>query len=115
MAKINYYFILLSICVACTFEIDTSILKKDYIIIYQQDFETGVCKFVKEDGKNPLDEKLDLAFYLKPQEPCYVYISNNITKMGITGENVYNYKYTFEAAELIFGTLFRQGGIPPSK
>ncbi|XP_050421206.1 uncharacterized protein LOC126833741 [Adelges cooleyi] len=111
MANISYFFIILSVCVACTFQYGgPDIYKRDNIIIYQENLRTGFFKFVEEDGVNPYDRGLDVAFIMVPNSPGYRKLVQTINDLGIYDEDIYKTEFTFQPSFLEFDNIFIPGG-----
>ncbi|XP_050421067.1 uncharacterized protein LOC126833662 [Adelges cooleyi] len=112
MATISYYFIVLSVCVVCTFA--DGRFKKDDLALYTRFTDSGAMFLVSEDGKNPQNDyrstwpghgNKDAIFFIKPHLPVYDNVIKQLDEMEIDDEEKYKIRMLFYPNDWRFGEI----------
>ncbi|XP_050420703.1 uncharacterized protein LOC126833417 isoform X1 [Adelges cooleyi] len=114
MATVSYYFIVLSVCVVCTFA--NHGFKPDDLVLFGTDlYGKGILSLVPQDGKivtpaGPLDPdhiSPDSMFIIAnhPDYPAYHDALKKIEKTLLPGDDIHKLSFSFEAKELDFGPI----------
>ncbi|XP_050423546.1 uncharacterized protein LOC126835184 [Adelges cooleyi] len=105
MATIRCFFIVLSVCVVCSFA-DDRFKKHDLLLLPMADVLGGL-KFVAEDGKSPLhSDRSSSMLIIKKDSPAYNDVMKKIDENeALPHGDKFSFIYTFDVQDWRFGTI----------
>ncbi|XP_050421443.1 uncharacterized protein LOC126833905 [Adelges cooleyi] len=116
MASISYYFIVLSVCVVCTFA-SVGKFDRDDLLIYKETDDEAFMMFAEQDNVNPQHKdtkiykhhvNLDPFLVIKPdfESLAYVDVIYKLHELKILGDEKFGKQIVFNTSGLLFDNIF---------